>query len=475
MTMILNKISSIILSIATVFFGVGGGVATKNDNSLVQKQIDQYVERSAEDGQVFGATLPVAGHIYNLAGQGISSSATSIILTSLTIKQTGQKILDADLSDTFYITLEPGNTSKQEIVSCTTVTQGTITATLSGCSRGLSPITPYSASTTLSFVHNGGSQVIFSDPPQLFNLYGAKANNEYITGQWGFTNPPYFVNAATSTSQAASVAYVNTLSFGTALIPKAYGGTGVASFPTNSFIFDSGAGTTLSASSSPTVDALWATSTKLSHFQGALEVVGNTTLTGNLVASSTTNIIASSTQYIINAGIINATSTIKLNGVALAATPPQYSISGSTLGDVNNAYATSSMISIPANLMTASSTITFDGEFTCDGSVTCRIYLVDATGAPFCTDTSAPSGATLTHVTSFHGVVVPQNSVSSQRTNIYGLWMQTSGAMDNTTQRIHNTTCTSSINLAAAFQVGLKIFTSGDSVAQGPYSIVVNP
>lgn len=150
-----------------------------------------------------GSTLPIAGTTYNLSGSGVSSSATSITLQSLTIPQTGQPIIDADMSSTFYLTLEPGNKTRQEIVSCTTVTQNSGgTATLSGCSRGLSPITPYTASTTLSFVHAGGSQVIFSDPPQLFNLYPAKDNTETITGAWNFpsTAIPYLDQFASSTN-----------------------------------------------------------------------------------------------------------------------------------------------------------------------------------------------------------------------------------------------------------------------------------
>lgn len=147
------------------------------------KLLEYYQGYAAEFGA--NASLPIAGTTYNLAGSGVSSSATSITLQSFTITQTGQKIIDSDLADTFFLTLEPGNKTKQEIASCTTVTQNSGgTATLSGCLRGLAPISPYTASTTLRFSHAGGSQVIFSDPPQLFNLYGAKGNDETITGNW---------------------------------------------------------------------------------------------------------------------------------------------------------------------------------------------------------------------------------------------------------------------------------------------------
>lgn len=162
-------------------------------DSEIRDYISQYVSQSVKSSEIkLGSTLPIAGNTYNLAGSGVSSSATSFTLQSFTITQTGQLIQDSDMSDTFYLTLEPGSKSKQEIVSCTTVTQNSGgTATLSGCSRGLSPITPYTASTTLRFVHGGGTQVIFSDPPQLFNQYAAKENTQYISGAWiaSSTNP----------------------------------------------------------------------------------------------------------------------------------------------------------------------------------------------------------------------------------------------------------------------------------------------
>jgi hypothetical protein len=151
------------------------------------------------------AVTPIAGQTYTLSGSGVSSSDTSITLTSLTITQTGYEILDSDMSETFYVTLEPGSRSRQEIVSCTTVTQNAgDTATLSGCVRGLTPFSPYSASTEYSFAHSGGSTVIFSNPPQLYNQAAFKDNDETITGSWLFPTPLGDYNAATKS-------YVDTL------------------------------------------------------------------------------------------------------------------------------------------------------------------------------------------------------------------------------------------------------------------------
>jgi len=154
-------------------------------------------EEISTANDLMGGTLPVAGQTYTLAGSGVASAETSITLSSLTISQTGYELLDADFSSTFYVTLEPGSTRRQEIVSCTTVTQNSDdTATLSGCSRGLQPFSPFTASSTYRFAHAGGTSLIFSDPPQLFNEYTAKGNDESIAGTWTFYDFPVF---ATST------------------------------------------------------------------------------------------------------------------------------------------------------------------------------------------------------------------------------------------------------------------------------------
>lgn len=159
----------------------------------------------APEEEALGAdtVLPTGIQTYTLAGTGISSTASSFTLTSLTLPQNGYAIQDSDMSDTFYITFEPGSRSRQEFVSCTTI--GTNTGgkvTISGCTRGLSPLTPYTASTSLRFAHSGGTSVIFSNAPQLYNEYTAKGNDETITGQWTFTNFP--ITASTSIASATT-------------------------------------------------------------------------------------------------------------------------------------------------------------------------------------------------------------------------------------------------------------------------------
>lgn len=157
----------------------------------------------APEEEALGAdtVLPTGIQTYTLAGTGISSTASSFTLTSLTLPQNGYAIQDSDMSDTFYITFEPGSRSRQEFVSCTTIganTGGNVT--ISGCTRGLSPLTPYTASTSLRFAHSGGTSVIFSNAPQFYNQYPAKANNETITGQWTFSNFPITASSSAGTA-----------------------------------------------------------------------------------------------------------------------------------------------------------------------------------------------------------------------------------------------------------------------------------
>jgi len=192
-----------------------------------------------EETLSLGGTLQVAGSTYTLAGSGISSTATSFTLTSFSIPQNGALINDAALSDTFYVTFEPGSRSRQEIASCTTVVQNAGgTATLSGCVRGLSPISPYTASTTLRFAHSGGSTVILSDPPQLFNQYGALANDEVITGAWTAITPVAALGIATK-------AYVDSVVNGGALTLDgiAMGATAGETFATGTIVYFDAANT----------------------------------------------------------------------------------------------------------------------------------------------------------------------------------------------------------------------------------------
>lgn len=289
--------------------------------------IDQYVRESQS---VLGAaTLPAALSTYSLAGSGVSSSASSITLQSFTLTQSpiNQKLRTSDLTDpTFFLTIEPGSKTKQEIVGCTTVTQNTNgTATLSGCSRGLSPITPFTASTTLQFPHAGSSAIILSDPPQFHNLYGALANSETITGYWEAPDP-------VSAQGVATKNYVQGLAFGgignasetaTGTVEIATGAEAVAGVKNGSLgrlalpadMASSTWITALSGSKIPITDSngsldgnyLSSTTNPIRNVQ-----IASTTLSGNITLNKGTTTIYATTTIIDTTKVFDATGTSTL-------------------------------------------------------------------------------------------------------------------------------------------------------------------
>ena len=364
--------------------------------------------------QAAGVTtvLPIAGSTYSLSGSGVSGSATSITLTSLTIPQTGQKINDADVSDTFYVTLEPGSKTRQEIVSCTTVTQNANnTATLSGCSRGLSPITPYTASTTLQFAHAGGTTAIFSDPPQLFNQFLAKGNDGTVSGVYTFSG-------ATSTfSHGLLVGYnCDTLSANLALCPKAYvdsvavAGASNANDTTKGIVetataAEAAAGTSVGGTGARLAIGANLTSTTCSGTivpvttvgklsQGCFDLTASWTYSGGLWSSASTTIAASNVT----------TNALTLNGIPYKF-PGSQSASSTVLAtdgsgalswnnynrvlkhittantSVNGATTTLQTVAIPANTLTTTSSLRVSAMFTGAATINCGFEVHYGSGA----------------------------------------------------------------------------------------------
>ena len=125
-----------------------------------------------------------------LAGSGITATATTIVLQSLVDPQ-DNTVLTADIGDACYATLEP-NTSREEIISFTTITQNADgTATLTGVTRNLNYVSPYTQISTTGFVHSGGTPFIISNNPQLYSDMLSNNNNETITGTYTFDADKY--------------------------------------------------------------------------------------------------------------------------------------------------------------------------------------------------------------------------------------------------------------------------------------------
>lgn len=162
----------------------------------------------------------VAAPPARLYGSGIGITDTSIKLQSFKTRD-GSLLTMTDFGDIGYATLDPDSDSKFELVSFTGVTQNADgTATITGVTRGLLPVAPYTASTTLRDTHSGGAKFIISNPPQLYSEAAFKDNDESITGQFTFptstrtapkygTSTTYTLDGNYPTSTFADIDYVN--------------------------------------------------------------------------------------------------------------------------------------------------------------------------------------------------------------------------------------------------------------------------
>ena len=190
-------IQKFIVGITVISISIAGlfGYVPQNKLNYLEQQISALEEQVQNIS--FGSTNYVAGETYRLAGSGISSSATSIVLRSFNMPVSGRALAMTDFGSIGYATLEPG-TSKKEFVSFT----GVSSATLTGVVRGLNFVSPYTASTTLRQAHSGGSKLIISNPPQLWARQATLDNDETIQGDWTFsaTNTPQYNQAPSFTS-----------------------------------------------------------------------------------------------------------------------------------------------------------------------------------------------------------------------------------------------------------------------------------
>ncbi len=132
----------------------------------------------------------VAGKRYQLAGSGCTSAASSITVNNLFLPDpAGTSITMAMFGAVGYATLEPV-TSKVEFISFTGITDnGDKSFTLTGVTRGLDFKAPYTNVPANQIAHSGGSILIFSNSPQVYDNFANKNNDETIVQTWTFTNP----------------------------------------------------------------------------------------------------------------------------------------------------------------------------------------------------------------------------------------------------------------------------------------------
>lgn len=129
----------------------------------------------------------VAGKVYRLAGSGCTSIATTITVQNLVLPDgAGTPITMTMFGTIGHFTLEAA-TSKVEFCSFTGITDnGDDTWDITGVTRGLAFVDPYTNVSANQRTHAGGTTLIFSNSPAFYAGLTSKMNDEAITGAWTF-------------------------------------------------------------------------------------------------------------------------------------------------------------------------------------------------------------------------------------------------------------------------------------------------
>lgn len=457
----------------------------------------------------FGATNAVqtiGGFPYFLAGSGISSSGTSITLTSLTLPQTGYKILTTDLGQPFYVTIEPGSTSRQEFASCTTVTQNTNnTATLSGCVRGLMPIAPYTTNSQYAFSHSGGTTLIFSNSPQFYQQFLALGNVATSTNTliFGSTTPPQYdadpVWANFSTKILADVSYVNSVVAGGAanasetvkgIIQLATGAQAASSTSLGSTAARLAIGANLATDTPNT--ATRGSKVLMSNMGGFLnqnwlDLTAPFTTSGawtfanavSIAASNSFKLTLNTVAYVFPSSQGTAGSRLQNDGSGnlswVTGTLNKYTLAYSGSITANNSTATTSNMVVPANVLTASSTISFIGSAIDSASASCTYNIRDSLGNTYFSFNTATVPSGNIWQTTFQGLIwlYAANSSSS-----FGTFQSLTGGTVNAIQAgqngAGNGSATTNLSTGVTF-VGVVQANNGANCQFSNLVMTINP
>ncbi len=463
----------------------------------------------------YGAFNPTGGATYRLQSS-VSSTQTTITLSSFKEPVSNIPYTMSYLnSDIMYGTINPQNNNNKEFVSFTGITQNANgSATLTGVTRGLGFSYPYTASTTLRQAHSGQSIFILSNTPQLYNQYANKNNDQSISAIWDFsTYLPITSISATSSNQFTNKAYVDSVAIAgapnstesvkgiTELATQSemsssalIGGTGASlslysKYSTSSPAFTTGNYIPITRSSDNKLSPLFiaTSSTDAYTFAGPMSFASSTfTATTTIAASSLTNgaFRLNGLAYIFPSSRGVSGSLLTENGSGTLSwspiTIPRYTYATTSIGlGVTNGFATSSAnFVIPANVITASSTISFKGNFTCDnssnGDRSCIVYLKNSSGQ---TLTAIDVGTDQANSQQYGFDVTISNLAGTSNwsgighavnyTNLRGIGSVGGAEVD--------TTSTISLSSGATFVVVVQSAGTLTTATLRNYSIIVNP
>lgn len=254
---------------------------------------------------------------------GLSSTATSMVVTPVPTDLDGTILTMASFGSTPTVTVDPGISGSEEIVNFTSLTNnGNGTATLGGLTRDLLSQYPFTVGSG-GKPHPAGSLVVFSNNPQIYNRLAAWENDGTITGLWSFTLPPTSVTP-TTTTQLATKGYVDsvavagapnadTLTKGIVQIATAkqaasstgFGSTGAIDVLASSYSTDTPSIVCSNGSGGCNVMSLlngklsqsWIDFTQLFSFTGGLISTGSSTLVGTSTFVGTTTSVGAAVDY----------------------------------------------------------------------------------------------------------------------------------------------------------------------------------
>jgi len=154
-----------------------------------------------------GAFNPIQTQVFQLAGSGITNSATSVLLTSMNYSN-GTAVQMADLGNIGFGTIEPGTPKKEEQISFTGISQlSNGQALLTGVTRGLAfnpGVNGCSGSSTLAVAHAGATNFVLSNTACFYNQFAILGNTSTFTGPITFSSAPTILTPSTNASSAVT-------------------------------------------------------------------------------------------------------------------------------------------------------------------------------------------------------------------------------------------------------------------------------
>lgn len=444
-------------------------------------------DSSSDPSITLGAATPDAGAIFQ------TSLATGILPTDTTMTLVSNALRGGNvLSGYQCFTMDVGLSNAEYM--CGTVSGTAVTA----MKRGIDPLTATTTNISLEFPHRRGASITITDFP-ILQILKHQANGE--DSYPNMLNYQYDMNYS-GASSTAIVSYgllqrtaiaggVNSSETVQGLSQLA---TGINAASSTS-IGTTGARLVLPASlatSSPYAPGLYVPITQNNGTLNPNFISTSTTSTYNFGGPfTTTGTTTIATTTITTANIVTANigtaniSSISGNGSGITNIKiPQYSGFGDAVASANST-ATTTILSIPSGVMTASSTISimYTASVRGDGSVSpiCTFKISNAVGQPFIIlGPYTPTSAVNADNTGFGTIrILANNSTSAQQSLSYGRVISDNGG-GSTIQTSFSIagSASSAFNLSSGFSI-LAVAKDGaggsTNCQMDQVSAIVNP